>query len=398
VKPTGDGGNQAFDRLLGRELARPTSASGACPQVDLLSAWFDRALPESEAASVEAHLASCARCQDVLGQLARTEPEILYVHPKPVPTPWTWHLRWALPLAAASIVVFVVGTRQLIAPNTGVQVRQTVRPVAVTQSAENSDRALPAPPAASPTSAELPPGKPGERTKAGVPADKSVAGGHPGIRAEKSGVGAQTSGVAAQKSGVGVPTPDAAQAPGVVADLLVATVPSRSSTPASAPSALPLREPPKEIAITEPPAPATVATEVRKVDSPRADRFLALDARARAPVLSAFVPGGAAGWRYTKPGFVFRTLDAGTHWAEHALPSAARLLALSPVSSSVCWAAGAAGIILRTTDGATWQVIASPTIADIESIAALDDHRVTVRAADGVTYDTGDGGATWRRR
>jgi photosystem II stability/assembly factor-like uncharacterized protein len=95
---------------------------------------------------------------------------------------------------------------------------------------------------------------------------------------------------------------------------------------------------------------------------------------------------------------VLRTLDGGTNWTQQALPAGVRVLALSAVSPSTCWAAGAGGSIVRTTDGLTWQVIAAPTTADLVSIAALDERRATVRTADGFTYDTGDGGATWRRR
>jgi hypothetical protein len=113
---------------------------------------------------------------------------------------------------------------------------------------------------------------------------------------------------------------------------------------------------------------------------------------------SAFVPGSAVGWRHARAGSVMRTLDGGATWAEQVLPGGVRLLALSAASPLVCWGAGASGAIVRTTDGATWQAVASPTGADLAWIAALDERRATVRTADGLTFDTGDGGATWRKR
>jgi photosystem II stability/assembly factor-like uncharacterized protein len=71
---------------------------------------------------------------------------------------------------------------------------------------------------------------------------------------------------------------------------------------------------------------------------------------------------------------------------------------MSAVSPAVCWVAAAGGVIVRTVDGTTWQVITSPTTEEFASIAALDERRATVRTGSGATYDTGDGGTTWRRR
>jgi hypothetical protein len=145
------------------------------------------------------------------------------------------------------------------------------------------------------------------------------------------------------------------------------------------------------------PAPGRMAPVVQR-EALSTGELAVSNARQRRAGLSAFVPGATVGWRYMQPGLVLRTVDGGTQWTQQSLPGGARLMALSAVSSSLCWAAGAAGVILRTTDGSTWQSVASPTTSDITSIAALDDHRATIGTSDGVTYDTGDGGATWRRR
>lgn len=413
MKPTGDTGDRAFERLLSREVSRPAAAADACPQVELLSAWFDRALPDVEAAAVETHLAGCGRCQALIGQLARTEPEVLYVHPKPEPTPWIWHLRWAAPLAAASIVVFVVGTRQLIAPDTSSRVPPLGTPV--NQMAKAADRELAAPgesvpgglPAGAEPSApqvagrsssparEIPPtGKPGpSKSPAPTPEESAAPTGAP-----KSVAEGQLGHVAGADATAGLPAaPQAEELTRRNAKVATPAAPPQPPAAAPAPSTLALQNTPKTI-VTGAPAVAGAAPEMRKAESARADKLVLLDARAQRVEPAAFVPGGTAGWRYAKPGLVLRTLDGGAHWAEQALPGGARVLALSAVSSSLCWAAGADGVILRTTDGSSWQAIPSPTKADIGWISALDDHRVTMRTADGITYDSGDGGATWRRR
>ena len=49
MKPTDADGDRAFDRLIARGLATEADASAvACPDADLLAAWFDHALRRSK--------------------------------------------------------------------------------------------------------------------------------------------------------------------------------------------------------------------------------------------------------------------------------------------------------------------------------------------------------------
>jgi len=65
---------------------------------ELFAAWTEGSLSKDQAAQVEAHLADCSSCQEMLAVFARTEP------PPVVSgfsrTQWQW--RWAIPLAAAA--------------------------------------------------------------------------------------------------------------------------------------------------------------------------------------------------------------------------------------------------------------------------------------------------------
>ena len=117
MKSTGRESDPAFDRLIARGLAREADASGnACPDADLLAAWFDHSLSALESERIEAHAAGCECCQQILAALARSEPAVIRAAPLPAPArAWHWHWRWLVPLATA-VVVVVVGSHTLRAP------------------------------------------------------------------------------------------------------------------------------------------------------------------------------------------------------------------------------------------------------------------------------------------
>lgn len=81
----------------------------------------------------------------------------------------------------------------------------------------------------------------------------------------------------------------------------------------------------------------------------------------------------------------------------------ANLRGLCPVSESVCWASGAGGTVLRTTDGGrTWQrrdVPASESL-DFRDIHAFDANTaIAMNAGEpAYIYKTADGGTTWAQR
>jgi photosystem II stability/assembly factor-like uncharacterized protein len=79
---------------------------------------------------------------------------------------------------------------------------------------------------------------------------------------------------------------------------------------------------------------------------------------------------------------------------------AAELTAGAAPSASVCWLVGRAGVVLRTTDGRTWRRVPFPEMTDLSAVRAIDaDGNVaSVSTADGRTFSTTDGGATWVSR
>ena len=72
---TRDPRDRSVDHLL-RQASGSLSVSDQCVEGETLAAWVEGALPQASAASVEKHLADCARCQALLAAFVRSEPPI----------------------------------------------------------------------------------------------------------------------------------------------------------------------------------------------------------------------------------------------------------------------------------------------------------------------------------
>ena len=92
-------------------------------------------------------------------------------------------------------------------------------------------------------------------------------------------------------------------------------------------------------------------------------------------------------------------------WQAQASGTSAELRGLSVVSATVAWASGAQGTVLRTTDGAHWQVIDVTGVADAAGLDFRDIHAIDARSALVMSagpgalsriYRTDNGGASWR--
>jgi photosystem II stability/assembly factor-like uncharacterized protein len=75
----------------------------------------------------------------------------------------------------------------------------------------------------------------------------------------------------------------------------------------------------------------------------------------------------------------------------------ADLLTGAATSRDVAWIGGRGGIILRTTDGSTWERIPAPMVLKLDwtSIVASDAQHATITSADQRAFSTADGGRTW---
>ncbi len=62
---------EAIEKMLGRAVRRNLEPGGdSCPAPDLLAAYHEQTLATVEKGELEAHLAGCMRCQEVLAALA----------------------------------------------------------------------------------------------------------------------------------------------------------------------------------------------------------------------------------------------------------------------------------------------------------------------------------------
>jgi len=125
-------GDRKFELALKHEL-RGTStpaAGGAgssfseegCVDAEALSAWTDGGLEAAQMAAIELHVASCGRCQAIVGLAARSAPVIA-----PVTNEGGFRFpRWALaPMAAAAAI-----TIWMVVPQNATQPAQAPGPVA----------------------------------------------------------------------------------------------------------------------------------------------------------------------------------------------------------------------------------------------------------------------------
>jgi hypothetical protein len=403
VKPTADDHDPVFDRLVARGLEKESDASGtACPDADLLAAWYDRSLAPAEASRIEEHAASCAVCQQILADLSRSEPEVIRAAPAPRPArPLFWHWRWVVPAATAAIVIIVVGARTLIAPT-------------------------------------FPAGWPPSVAKLEAPAPPPPGAGAAPSGATTLGAGTGGASTASATPPGGLPAAPSAKLENRVADrraekvTVDANAPARSGAVA-APSANDLVAPAQKAGADAKPAEALADASARQRTQPqgigaaeslyvaqpaktaeRADAAAAPPAAARAAVAprSAFLSvspaqqvtasveptGGSVLWRYGDRGTIERSADRGQTWEPQQSGVNVRLADASSPSWRVCWVVGAAGTIVRTIDGRTWERVKSPTAGDLVSVHAWSENSATITAASREVYTTADGGATWRRQ
>ncbi len=425
--------DSGFDRLAARELSRRQSrqAIEPCLQAEQIAAWLDRSLPEEEAAAVQKHVAACGRCEAIAAAIVQSEPEVIPARPRAEARSWVWHLRWLAPAATAVVIVAVALTATLersqkatldrplatsTAPAAGPLQTPAVAEVPAAQAPPAAAAAAaPAPTTTARASTPSPSAPPqrGRDTKLSAPSPSYSRAEGTMARQEAPAaarpVTTETGTVAPQERMLTIPIRDKEDAqpggagkaeakqaavrseekirttPGGAVGGTVGGVVAGVSAPATA--APPPAEPVAEDAMKAPPKIGVTAV-----------RQMSAAAPAPSPAgVGAMAPGNRVRWLYARPGVILRSENAGSSWSEQALPGDARLSAVSAVSPLVCWGVGRA-LVVRTVDGRTWQTVPSPAPTDLVAVAARSEAAATVRTADGVTYETSDGGATWLRR
>jgi hypothetical protein len=109
-------------------------------------------------------------------------------------------------------------------------------------------------------------------------------------------------------------------------------------------------------------------------------------------------PGGKAIWSVGANGQILFSQDSGRTWILQFTGITAALTGGSAPSDKVCWIAGAAGTLLLTTDGGQhWHTVATPITGDLGGVHAADALHASIwDLPNHAGYETADGGASWK--
>jgi hypothetical protein len=454
---------QALERMLPGALAGDaagaTPSAESCPDAELLAAFYERSLAIAEVTHWRAHFAGCRRCQLSLAALAASDPRPLAekeverlgqlvadatapqdagdsplrAQPRKMKLPWFLDPRALAPMAAAAAFVAAVGLT-IHTQRSALQLESQNANSQQVIVAEN--RGEPAPPVL-----QMP--APSEESRAAAPSERKQSAQPPapsaaGVTAQRQEMRAESTAPAAQiEPAAAAPPPPPAPAPSEATDRAQAengaapggnsetagetAAPRPESAPAEAPSAsanAPASGAAAPAAPASAPAEAHAATSHvrREKGVVYLNNSLDQNETVEGKLIGANAPGsfiatspdGQTRWRFGRGGLIERTTNATAatadqKWTQQKSPLYADLLAGSAPLPTVCWIVGRAGAILRTTDGAAWQVIPSPASAarhgaapDWVGVSARDANSATITSADGRTFTTIDAGKTWQ--
>jgi carboxypeptidase family protein/photosynthesis system II assembly factor YCF48-like protein len=110
-------------------------------------------------------------------------------------------------------------------------------------------------------------------------------------------------------------------------------------------------------------------------------------------------PDGKSVWKFGEAGQILHATSGGKEWTSQVSGVTVKLLSASAPSAKVCWVAGASGTLLRTADGGKhWQRVTVPMGGDLGGVHASDAKHASIwDAPSRVSYETSDGGRTWKR-
>jgi len=405
-----------MDRLLRAvKTDEPSAAAGACPAADDLAAYAERMLTDGEREVMDAHLAACRRCQEALALLA-TMPGSPTPAASPAPAWWRagWK-RWLVPVGAAATGVLlyvaikpdaalqpVVPSRESVVASAPAQLRAPApRALAETTRPAESD----APPAVKDRATAPPP-----RVEQPPPLVE--------MQARRSGVTGSGPQVSKARPTSVETSPERVVPPAMARDV---TTPVAALVGAVTPAAPPPPPPPalppaqakaeaKEQARALPvvggvPPPGKQAGDPGAAEALKpmtetvvvTGRTPLVQARAlnALPILVSAKDNRDIRWRFGPGARIEGSADAGRTWRLQYSGTGELLTGFSP-DGTTCWAVGAAGLVLRTTDGQAWAARPFPEPVDLSAVTATDALHATVTARDGRRFATEDGGATWK--
>jgi hypothetical protein len=356
--------DRAVERLLteSRQVRQDRRAGGvtdSCLDAETLAVWVDGGLSGAALEAARVHVADCARCQAVVGTLARISP-VGPAAPAHVARAWNWtaSLKWLVPLtaAAAAVALWVA-----VPGDKFDRPEQTGRPSAAEAPRQTAE-----------TKAPEPVQRDNQRSS-------SIAKNNDATQAPDAVAGQADTSVL--KSEVGKDSAVRNDAPARLEAENLKEERAAAAPAASAPAAAPPAAAEKTGALARSAArvapPATVAAALADV--------------ARIEIAS---PDPSVRWRIAAS-VVERTTNGGSTWEAAPTGIAAQLMAGAAPSASVCWLVGHGGVVLLTIDGRSWSRVAFPEMTDLSAVRAADARTASVATIDGRRFSTTDGGTTW---
>jgi hypothetical protein len=406
------------------------------PDADVLTAFYEQALPETERVPVLAHLSHCADCREVVALALPPQTEAHVRVTKEPASLWNWPLvRWAS-LAACLVVV---GAAVLIHPKPGPEavrpstedevasVERSAESAAKAESADKDDKvaAHATPPAQQSVRAEEAAKKKEEPPKQKDTTASVEKRTPPPARQEAAKTLAQpTRDDTRDRDSNG--TFDRPTTAPVIAGNMRATTNQPVSGHASAAMA---------------PAPAWKA-QIATANQMATEKNVSEDESKSSEALSAKAPetpgrakaatGGASGAASAQSGAtkedlakqademdpssrlrtaqvmlssdgqLQRSFDSGATWEPAPVVERVKFTALSVVGRDV-WAGGTAGLLYHSTDSGNHWTPVKPSVggtvlsADIKSLHFTDLQHGTLTTADGQQWSTADGGRNWQK-
>ena len=279
---------------------------------EVLAAWSEGTLPSSDARQVDAHLADCATCQQMLAVFARTEPPpVVSSGFRSIVSALSW--RWAAPLAAAATVAAIwvaIPEEERTAQLNPTAARSAVSETTATPPVESVSTD-----AAAPASAKQQPARP----QAGALADRAA----PEARADKAEQFATARALEPKERDE---------------DLKAEAAPPASPVAAS------------QTAAAAPAAPQPAPQQNRS----RAEGEVASLMRQAAPAEVAS-PDPRVRWRIVPTGRLERSTNAGRTWEAVTLPQPVSVTTVRAPSATTAIVTAADGRQFRTDDqGKTW--------------------------------------------
>ena len=413
------------DAMRAQRADEPTAA---CLDAETLAAWADDTLPARHRSTLEAHAATCARCQSLLAAMVRTAPP-----PAAAPRRSLRLMAWFVPLAATATAVLVWTSTEQRDP------ARSASSTVATHAVEVSPVAPPSPTVTSrldgvPTDAReqaKPSSSPAtlrdeaaidflaandkrkEEESKTAAVGRQRGAGNLGTETDRKKDTGFTEAATARFAPTPPPAPGAAsptstmaesvtvQAPPPAAPAQAASAPAGAAAENRAADATAKRQ--ASTMAAEPPV-ARRAIERQSDAAAAAPKLAASDVAARGALLRlADAPqplkvvesiDGKTKWLIATGGTVMRSSDGKT-WDRQQTGTAVTLTAISAPSERVCWMVGPSGVVVRTIDGKTWTRVAFPEAVDLASILAANDRVANITTSDGRTFATNNGGASW---